>query len=231
LYTVPEKFVLYSQALSAKMINQIYSELRQQIVDRLIPPGTKLSEARLSAKWRVSRTPIREVLRRLESEGLVNSLPYRGFIVNSISIEDVVHIYTVKSSLEGLAGRLATPMVQRDPAKLKTIRDLVREMEICSKKSDVRDYSEKNLRFHVSIWDWCGNPWLTKILNNLSSQLNRFIVSALHVPNRMERSVKEHRKILEAFTTGNAKAVEKAVASHFKKASEDLISELMKKAK
>jgi DNA-binding GntR family transcriptional regulator len=199
-------------------------------VDRLIPPGTKLSEIQLSKRWKVSRTPIREVLRRLESEGLVSSTPFRGCMVNSMSIKDVDHIYKIKVSLEGLAGRLATPIVAKDPEKLRVIRNLAREMEICSKKMDVKGYSEKNLQFHISIWDWCGNPWLTRILNNLSSQLNRFIVTALHVPNRMERSAKEHRKVLEAFESGNPKAAEKALGTHFKKASEDLIRELIKKS-
>jgi DNA-binding GntR family transcriptional regulator len=210
-------------------INKIHIQLRQQIVDRLIPPGTKLSETQLSKRWKVSRTPIREVLRRLESEGLVSSTPFRGFIVNSISIEDVDHIYAIKVSLEGLAGRLATAIVSGDPEKLKSLKNLLQEMEMCSKRMDVKTYSKKNLVFHISIWDWCGNPWLTKILNNLSSQLNRFIVRALHVPNRMEKSVKEHRKVVEAFESGNAKAVEKALGTHFKKASEDLIRELTKK--
>ncbi|NWF92770.1 MAG: GntR family transcriptional regulator [Syntrophaceae bacterium] len=212
------------------MIDRIYSELRQQIVNRSIPPGAKLSETQLSKKWGVSRTPIREVLRRLESEGLVNSSPHRGFIVNSISIEDVDHIYTIKISLEGLAGRLATPIISKDPQKMKAIQNLIREMETHSKRMDVKAYSKKNLQFHISIWNWCGNPWLTKILNHLSSQLNRFIVSALHVPNRMERSVKEHRKIVEAFRMGDARAVEKALGAHFKRASEDLKNELIKKS-
>ena len=211
-------------------IDKIHIQLRQQIVDRLIPPGTKLSETQLSKRWKVSRTPIREVLRRLESEGLVSSTPFRGCMVNSMSIKDVDHIYKIKVSLEGLAGRLATPIVARDPEKLRVIRNLAQEMEICSKKMDVKGYSEKNLQFHISIWDWCGNPWLTRILNNLSSQLNRFIVTALHVPNRMERSAKEHRKVLEAFESGNPKAAEKALGTHFKKASEDLIRELIKKS-
>jgi DNA-binding GntR family transcriptional regulator len=211
------------------MIERIYSGLRQEIVNRHIPPGTKLSETHLSQKWKVSRTPIREVLRRLESEGLVASTPFKGFIVNSISIEDVDQIYTIKISLEGLAGRLATPIVSKDPKKLRTIQNLFREMEIASKRGDVKTYSEKNLQFHISIWDWCGNPWLTKILNNLSSQLNRFIVTALHLPHRMERSVKEHRKVVQGFATGNAKLVEKALGLHFKSASDDLKKEITKK--
>lgn len=209
--------------------HQIYSELRQQIIQRSIPPGTKLSENQLSKRWKVSRTPIREVLRRLESEGLATSVHYKGFVVNSISIEDVDQIYIIKTSLEGLAGRLATPIISKDPEKIKTLQMLCKEMEGLSKKKNVKGYSRENIKFHIAIWHWCGNPWLIRILDNLSSQLNRFIVNALHVPNRMERSVREHWKIFEAFKRGEAKAAEKAIGTHFKKASEDLKRELVKK--
>jgi len=211
-------------------IDNICSELRQEIVNRLIPPGAKLSENLLSQRWKVSRTPIREVLRRLEAEGLVTSSRYKGFVVNSISIEDIDHIYTIKMSLEGLAGRLATPMISKDPAKMRRLQTLCREMEGLSRKGDVETYSRKNIEFHLAVWHWCGNPWLIRILDNLSSQLNRFIVNALHVPGRMERSVKEHQKIVEAFKMGNAKAVEKALGNHFKRASEDLKKELVTNA-
>ena len=211
---------------SDALVNRLYSELRKEVVTRVIPPGTKLSEPQLSKRWGVSRTPMREVLRKLETEGLVDFFPYRGFVVSSISIEDLDHIYTIKIALEGLAGRIATPIIASDPEKMRIIQNLLRVMEFCSKKGDVENYSKKNLQFHVCIWDWCGNPWLKKILYNLSSQLNRFILRALHVPKRIEKSVKEHRKILEAFKMGNARRVEKAVGIHFKNASEDLKSEL-----
>ena len=209
-------------------IDQIYSELRQEIVNRLIPPGTKLSENLLSKRWHVSRTPIREVLRRLEAEGLVTSSRYKGVVVNSISIEDIDQIYTIKMSLEGLAGRLATPIISKDPVKRKRLQRLCGEMERFSKKTDVAAYSRKNIEFHLAVWHWCGNPWLIRILDNLSSQLNRYIVNALHVPNRMGRSVGEHWKIVEAFEVGSAKAVEKGLVNHFKKASEDLKRELVR---
>ena len=223
IFKVQERsFFMQSDAL----VNRLHSELRKQVVTRIIPPGTKLSEPQLSKRWGVSRTPIREVLRKLETEGLVDFFPYRGFVVSSISIEDLDHIYTIKIALEGLAGRIATPIIASEPEKMRIIQNLLREMEFCSKKGDVENYSKKNLQFHVCIWEWCGNPWLTKILFNLSSQLNRFILRALHVPNRIEKSVKEHRKILEAFKMGNARRVEKAVGIHFKNASEDLKSEL-----
>lgn len=231
-----KKFFLYTIRLkrifcfmrSHPTIDHICSELRQEIVNRLIPPGAKLSESLLSKRWKVSRTPIREVLRRLEAEGLVSSSRYRGFVVNSISIEDIEQIYTIKMSLEGLAGRLAAPILLRDPEKLKKLQRLWKQMSALWKKGDVEGYGKRNIEFHLTIWYECGNPWLIRILDHLSSQLNRFIVNALHVPGRMERSVKEHQKIVEAFEAGNAKAVEKALAYHFKRASEDLKKEILR---
>lgn len=207
-------------------INQVHLEIRQQIVKRVIPPGIKLSEAKLSKHLGVSRTPIREALRRLESEGFVSSKSNHGFIVNSMSIRDVNHIYLIKIALEGLAGRLATPIIARDREKMGTLQNQIQEMEMCCKKVDVIAYDEINFRFHSLIWQWSENPWLIKILSDLSSQLARFIIRALHIPHRIENSLKEHKKILEAIEAGKSKAVEKALATHFKAASEALVKEI-----
>ncbi len=211
-----------------KTTNTIYSELRQQIVDRLIPPGTKLAENALSKRWNVSRTPIREVLRRLESEGLVTSFPCKGAIVHSISIEDVDKIYTIKIYLEGLAGKLATPIISKDPKKLRILQKLCKDMKAFAKKGDIEAYIVKNNEFHFHIWNSCGNEWLIKILGNLSSQINRFIVKSLRIPYRMEKSVPEHLEIFNTLRKGNEKGVEKAIGYHFKKASEDLKKGIIK---
>jgi len=209
-------------------VNLIYKELREKIVDRSLPPGTKLSETLLSKKWNVSRTPVREVLRRLESEGLVTSYPYRGAVVNTITIEDIDQLYTIRISLEGLAGRLATPVISGDPQKLKALEKLCREMETVFRRGNIDAYVTKNNEFHSLIWHACGNKWLIKILENLDSQVNRFIVNALHVPHRVEKSVIEHWKIFEVLKTGNARGVEKAIGRNFKNASEDLKKELIR---
>lgn len=209
-------------------INSIYSELRQQIIDRILPPGTKLSENLLSKKWNVSRTPIREVLRKLESEALVTYSRYKGVIVNSISIEDVDQIYTIKIYLEGLAGKLATPIISKDPEKLKVLEKLCKEMEALSKRGDIEAFTAKNNEFHFYVWSSCGNEWLIKILENLSSQINRFIVKSLHIPHRMEKSVPEHWEIFNKLKMGNGKGVEKAIGKHFKNASENLKREIIK---
>jgi len=208
-------------------IKRLRLELRQQIVSRSIPPGVKLSEAFLSKKWNVSRTPLREVLRQLESEGLVTSHRHKGFMINPITLEDLTQLYPIRISLEGLAGRLATPILSEDAERLKVLDKLCGEMERLFKKGAVEAYISKNNEFHSFIWHSCGNKWLIKILENLDSQVNRFIVKALHVPNRMEKSVQEHREIYEKLKTGNAKAVEKAIQNNHRKSFEDLKREFV----
>ena len=214
---------------SRPTINHLYSELRQQIVSRSIPPGTKFSESLLSKKWKVSRTPIREVLRRLESEDLVIYQPYKGFVVNPITIADIDQLYTIRISLEGLAGRLATPIISQDSKKFKVLEKLCKEMERLFKKGDIEAYIAKNNEFHSYILHSCENKWLVKMLENLNSQVNRFIVKALHVPHRMEKSLQEHQEIYKRLRTGNAKGAEKAIQTNHRKALEDLKRELTDK--
>lgn len=206
---------------------RIYSELRQQIVGRTIPPGTKITESKLSRRWNVSRTPIREVLRQLESEGLISSCPYKGFKVNTITVDDIEDLYTIKIHLEGLAGRLATSDIAGDPQKIRLLEKLCKEMKDLSKNGDIEGYVKKNNEFHPIIWQSCGNKWLIKILENLDLQINRFIVKALHIPRRMENSVTEHGDIFARLKKGNGKDVEKSIGTHFQNALKDLKRELV----
>jgi GntR family transcriptional repressor for pyruvate dehydrogenase complex len=101
-------------------------------------------------------------------------------------------------------------------------------MEVLSKKKDIEGYIAKNNEFHYYIWHSCGNRWLIKILENLTSQVNRFIVKALHVPHRIDKSVREHWEIYKRLQKGDAKGVEKAIQNNHKGAFEDLKRELIK---
>jgi len=228
VYTIFKKKFKYCMP-SNLSIDGLCNDLRQQIVDRVLLPATKLSEASLCRRWNVSRTPVREVLRRLEAEGLISSARYKGFIVQRITLEDVDQLYTIKISLEGLAGRLATPVFSKDSQKMKELNKLLAEMKVLSKNGNIESYARKNNEFHYLIWNSCQNRWLIKILENLSLQIHRFIVNALYVPQRMKNSSAEHGEILEKIKRGNGKAVEKAIGNHFWKALEDLKKELVQK--
>jgi DNA-binding GntR family transcriptional regulator len=197
-----------------------------EIVSRNFPPGMKLSEQLLCNRWNVSRTPIREALRHLESEGFISSSKHKGFVVTSISMHDVEQIYTILMSLDGLAGRLATPTLAGDPQKLQLLETLCEEMhELCGTR-DVEGYMKKNLEFHSIIFRSSANDWIINILENLHSHTNRFILNALYIPRRIEKSVQEHREILRCIEHGDGKGVEKAIAAHFSKSLKDLRTEI-----
>lgn len=207
-------------------LKDLCASIRMEIVSRNFPPGMKLSEQLLCNRWNVSRTPIREALRHLESEGFISSSKHKGFVVTSVSMHDVEQIYTILMSLDGLAGRLATPTLVNDPEKLATLGTLCNEMtELCGTR-DVESYMKKNLEFHSIIFRSSENGWIINILENLHSHTNRFILNALYIPRRIERSVEEHREILRCIERGDEKGVEKAIAAHFCRSLNDLRTEI-----
>jgi DNA-binding GntR family transcriptional regulator len=209
-------------------IDRIHSELHQEIIRRQIPPGARLSENQLSKRWGVSRTPFREVLRRLESEDLVTFHRFKGFVVNQITLEDVDQLYIIRITLEGLAGRLATKDIAENPNKLKFLGKLCGDMKRLCRQGEVEAYVRKNNEFHSLIWQSCGNRWLIKILEKLTTQVNRFIVTALYVPHRMDKSIQEHLEIYRNLKRGNEKGVEKAIQNNHRRAFEDLRKEFVK---
>jgi DNA-binding GntR family transcriptional regulator len=197
-----------------------------EIVSRNFPPGMKLSENILCSRWNVSRTPIREALRHLESEGFISSSKHKGFVVTSISMYDVEQIYTIMINLDSLAGRLATPFIAGDPQKLERLRTLCRDMQGLCEKKDIEGYMRKNLECHSIIFRASENSWIIKILENLHAHTNRFILKALYIPRRIEKSVQEHIEILRCIAKEDEKGVEKAIAVHFSRSLSDLKNEI-----
>lgn len=207
-------------------LKDLCASIRMEIVSRNFPPGMKLSEQILCNRWNVSRTPIREALRHLESEGFISSSKHKGFVVTSLSMHDVEQIYTILMSLDSLAGRLATPTFANVPEKLESLRTLCSEMqELCGKR-DIEGYTKKNLEFHSIIFRSSENGWMISILENLHSHTNRFILNALYIPRRIEKSVQEHLEILRCIEQGDEKGVEKAISAHFCRSLKDLRTEI-----
>jgi DNA-binding GntR family transcriptional regulator len=202
------------------------ASIRMEIVSRNFPPGMKLSEQILCNRWKVSRTPIREALRHLESEGFISSSKHKGFIVTSISMHDVEQIYAIMMNLDSLAGKLATPTLVNEPEKLAALKTLCDEMKDLCGTRDVERYMKKNLEFHSIIFRSSENGWLINILENLHSHTNRFILNALYIPRRIEKSVQEHLEILRCIEQGDEKGVEKAISAHFCKSLKDLRTEI-----
>ncbi len=207
-------------------LEDLCTSIRMEIVSKNFPPGMKLSEQILCNRWKVSRTPIREALRHLESEGFISSSKHKGFVVTSISMHDVEQIYTILMNLDSLAGRLATPLLINEPKKLESLRTLCNKMKELCEKRDIEGYMKRNLEFHSIIFRSTENSWMINILENLHSHTNRFILNALYIPRRIEKSVQEHLEILRCIEQGDGKGVEKAISAHFYKSLKDLRIEI-----
>jgi DNA-binding GntR family transcriptional regulator len=207
-------------------LEDLCTSIRMEIVSKSFPPGMKLSEQILCNRWKVSRTPIREALRHLESEGFISSSKHKGFVVTSISMHDVEQIYTILMNLDSLAGRLATPSLINEPKKLESLRTLCNKMKELCEKRDIEGYMKRNLEFHSIIFRSTENSWMINILENLHSHTNRFILNALYIPRRIEKSVQEHLEILRCIEQGDEKGVEKAISAHFYKSLKDLRIEI-----
>lgn len=194
---------------SVVSVEGIRASICHDIVNRVMPPGSRLLESSLCKKWNVSRTPVREALRLLESEGFVALTKNKGFVVTNITFEDMEHLYAIMMELDGLAGSLATPHIAKDPQILAYMECLHREMAACRDQMDIKGFIERNVKFHSCIFNACGNPWLVNALKNLHLHTNRFIVKALYIPQRIVKSVKEHAAVLSCLKQGDACGVKK----------------------
>ncbi|MDA8124490.1 MAG: GntR family transcriptional regulator [Deltaproteobacteria bacterium] len=210
-------------------VEEIRDRICQDIVNRVIPPGSRLLESSLCKRWGVSRTPVREALRLLESEGFVTLAKNRGFVVTTITFADMEHLYAILVELDGLAGSLATPNIAKDAKMLEYMERLHGEMEACRDRMDIEGFIERNVKFHACIFNACGNPWLVDALKNLHLHTNRFIVKALYIPQRIVKSVKEHAAVLACLKREDAGGVKKKLALHFSNSLSDLRNELTNK--
>lgn len=157
--------------------DKIFKILRDRIVYMEYPPGKVLPEKELCEEFKVSRTPLREAIKKLEEMKLVNVIPRYGTYVSSVDINEVRAAFEVKIKLEGLAGEVAAKRIT--PDKLCEIKKLIEEGDALLKENGPRQLIEIDTRFHEIIYKATQNPILQEILQNLHSRCARLWNSAL----------------------------------------------------
>lgn len=153
------------------LVEGVYEALHQGLSDAPPAPGTFLREPDLAQAMGVSRTPIREALARLASEGLVERIPHRGFRIPERSMGDLFHLYPVLQALEVLAGSLAFPRLT--PADLDRLGEINRAFAEALRKNDVIAAVDLNDDFHGVFTERCGNPVLQEMVDDLRRQVRR----------------------------------------------------------
>ena len=179
---------------------QVYRAVRARIIDGGLAPGAFVREKDLEPMG-VSRTPIREALSRLASEGFLERLPHRGFRVPAESLGNLLELYPIVASLELLAGRLALErFTPADVARLKAVNARLAEAR---DRGDVRAMLDLNTAFHRLISERGGNRRLASLLDDLRSQLTRLELWYCSQPERTQRSIREHEEIIAAIESGD----------------------------
>lgn len=199
---------------------QIYEKIRQDILDGRYERGESLIEQKLAQEFGVSRTPVREVLRQLELDGLVGSIPNRGVFVIGITQEDIEDIYEIRRRIEGLAALWATDkMAEEEFAELENIYNL---MEFYTHKHDVSQVAKLNTQFHEVIFKASHSKYLKNMLSNFQVYIQWARYASLKVPGRMEAALAEHKGILEAFRQKDRLLAEKLIMEHVANSSKNI---------
>ena len=198
----------------------VYQALRKEINSGYLMPGTRLIETDLADRHAVSRTIIREVMKQLAAEGLIDLIPYKGATVAKTSITDLEEIYRIHQDLEGLAAYLATRRFSKKQiAELEDIHKASQEYP----RDDVKGWQKWNGRLHRAMIDNCGNRKLIKLLKTQEIQFSRYWFLLLSIPGRIDESIKEHGKIIAAVKAGDADRVRAGMERHFETASRKLL--------
>jgi DNA-binding GntR family transcriptional regulator len=193
---------------------EAYELLLAEIESGGLPPGSRLREAALAERFRISRTPVREALKILEARGLVAHEPHHGAVVASLDYSQIAELYFMREVLEGNAARLAA--IHASPTEVEVLRAMVaRDRPLVG---DPRALAATNRLFHQQVRDSARNRFLTATLENLRISLALLPGTTLAAPQRGAHSLAEHEAIVAAIAAGDADAAEAAARLHIRNA-------------
>ena len=190
----------------------VFNTLRQAILRGELKPGERLMEIQLANKLGVSRTPIREAIRKLELEGLVLMIPRKGAEVAEITEKSLKDVLEIRRALEDLAVRLACEKITKD--ELKELKKAGDEFKKVLKSQDITEVAEADVRFHDVIYMATDNPKLIQLLNNFREQMYRFRVEYLKKSEVRPQLLAEHDEIIKYITEGNKEEASRVVTRH-----------------
>ena len=199
----------------------VFQTLRQAILGGVLQPGERLMELQLAHQLGVSRTPVREAIRKLEQEGLAQTLPRRGAMVADITRTDLEDVLEVRTALEVLAVQKACRTMTQQ--QIEKLQDTARAFEQCIEKEDLTAAARTDELFHEIIFNATGNRRLMQLLMNLRSQIYRYRLENLKNPNSRPELIREHQLILDALIRKDETKAEEAVRMHIRKQKEAIL--------
>ena len=210
--------------MTKSLREKIYEKIRDDITFGKFAPGERLIEDRLAEEFKASRSPIREALRQLESEGLILFERNRGITIARLSIKQVDEIYTLRWLLESYAARLtAERFAKKDTPYLK---DLQENLRVAAKNMDLRDWLHNNRLFHNFLSNHCGNSNLIQVLENLNRRVYRYHYITVSISGHFEIYLGHHEGMLRGCENNDGEMAEKYMKLHLKTIKDILINHL-----
>ena len=205
--------------------DQLTQRLRTLLVEGRIAPGAKLNERELCEALHVSRTPLREAIKRLAAEGLVDLLPNRGAVALKLTEADVEHAFEVLAALEGLSGEQAA--ARASDAEIAEIRALHFEMRACHARQDLSGYYRLNARIHAAINAAARNPLLTQTYTHLNARVQALRFRTNQDSAKWQRAVLEHERMVDALAARDGAALREVLVQHLQH-KRDTVLQLMR---
>lgn len=190
----------------------VFNTIREAILKGDFAPGERLMEKQLADKMGVSRTPIREAIRKLELEGLVIMIPRKGAEVASITKKDISDVLEIRAALESLAVRLACKRMSEQD--LQELENVCKDFQAATGANDVNRIIELDVKFHDLLFRCSYNDKLIQMLNNLIEQIYRFRVEYIYKMNDYSELAKEHQQIVQSLRDKKPEQASELAVSH-----------------
>lgn len=204
----------------------VFDNIRNAILDGTLRPGERLMEIQLSKQLGVSRTPVREAIRKLELEGLVIMVPRKGAYVASISKKEVLDILELRIGLESMAARLAAERISE--MEVEELEKISSKLEKSIKENNLEKMMKYDEDFHKLIFDITGNEKLKSILSTIWEPVyNKFRLDYMSDYSSAVNIVEEHKKIVMALRKGDKDLAEELAKEHIEKSEQFMIDHLM----
>jgi DNA-binding GntR family transcriptional regulator len=202
---------------------RISQEIEETILSGQFKPRERLIEMDLISRFGVSRTVIREALKRLEAKGLVRATPYRGVVVADLTVEEIEEIYFLRAELEKIAARLVFKNITQE--EIQKLKKLAKEVERHLREKS-HQMIEVDSEFHRMIFKACHNNYLYEMIDYLRTKAHIVRFNAWSLPHRIEQSILEHREMIKAIENRNLSQFEKLIVKHLVFSKDSYMSQL-----
>jgi len=213
---------------SYKPLREVVSEtLREAIVNSVLKPGERLMEIQLAEELGVSRTPVREAIRKLELEGFVIMIPRRGTYVADLSIKDINEVFEIRTALDVLAAGLAAERITDD--ELEVMERILVQIGEYIDQNELEPIVDLDSQFHDILYKACRNDRLVGIINNLREQFTRFRTISMAFPGRIQNTLEEHSRLVEAIAARDVDLAQQLAREHMENSEQTLLMDINKR--